>query len=159
MKHMLATAATTLACAGLLCSPAAVIPARAALGKRATSVAADQLRMKGQMRRSVRAGYQVDKITTPAGTLVKEFISPSGIVFAVSWRGPVMPNLAQTLGHTYFGMLKTAEKRERTALGHNHVQLRTPQLIVHAGGHMRLFYGVAYVPSLLPPNVSISDLH
>lgn len=115
--------------------------------------------MKGQMRQRTGAGYSVEEITTPAGTVVKEFISPSGIVFAVSWRGPAMPNLAQALGSTYFPMLTAAEKSERPALGHNHVQVRTPQLVVHAGGHMRFFFGVAYVPSLLPPNVTIADLH
>ena len=159
MNRIPAATATALACAGLLCSPAAVIAARASLGEPATSVAADQLHLKGQIRHSAAAGYQVDQITTPEGTVVKEFISPAGIVFAVSWRGPVMPNLAQTLGSTYFGMLTSAEKRERSGLGHDHVQLRTPQLVVHAGGHMRFFFGVAYVPSLLPPNVSLADLH
>ncbi len=135
------------------------MPARAALGEKAASVATDQLRLKGQLRHSTGSGYSVDEITTPAGTLVKEFISPAGIVFAVSWRGPAMPNLAQTLGSTYFDMLKTTQKSERGKLGRNHLQLRTPQLVIHAGGHMRLFYGVAYVPSLVPPNVSISNLH
>ncbi len=159
MNRIPAATAAALACAGLLCSPAAVIAARASLGERATSVAADQLHMKGQIRHSAGAGYQVDEITTPEGTVVKEFISPAGIVFAVSWRGPVMPNLAQTLGSTYFAMLKSAEKHQQAGLGHDHVQLRTPQLVVHAGGHMRFFFGVAYVPSLLPPNVTISDLH
>ena len=159
MNSLAPAAATVLACTGMLCSLAAVVPARAALGQPATSVAADQLRMKGQIRHATGTGYRVDQITAPGGTLVKEFISPAGIVFAVSWRGPTLPNLAQTLGSTYFGMLKTAERTERAGLGHNHVQLRTPQLVVHAGGHMRYFFGMAYVPSLLPPNVSVADLH
>ena len=159
MKPVSATTAAALACAGLLCSMLAVTPARAGLGERAASVQADLMHMKGQIRRRVAPGYRVDEITTPAGTVVKEFISPAGVVFAVSWRGPVMPDLAQLMGSSYFTMLKAAETRERASLGHNHVQLRTPQLIVHAGGHMRFFFGVAYVPSLVPADVSISTLH
>ncbi|MHB1870010.1 MAG: DUF2844 domain-containing protein [Steroidobacteraceae bacterium] len=158
MKPIPSTAIAVLVYAGLL-SGVTAVPARAALGERAASVTTDQLRMKGQIRQKAGAGYSVEEITTPAGTVVKEFISPSGIVFAVSWRGPAMPNLAQTLGSTYFSMLTAAEKSQRPAFGHNHVQLRTPQLVVHAGGHMRFFFGVAYVPSLLPPNVTIADLH
>lgn len=157
MKVM--SAAASAALATVLCATAARIPARATLGQPATSVTADQARMKGQIRHHSGAGYRVDDITTPAGTLIKEFISPANIVFAVSWRGPAMPNLAQTLGATYFGMLKTSEQHERARLGHHHVQLRSARLVVHAGGHMRFFYGIAYVPSLLPPNVSVSDLH
>ncbi len=159
MKLNPAATAAALACAGVLCSMLAAPLARAGLGQTAASVKADQMRMKGQIRRSTGPGYQVDKITTPAGTLVKEFISPAGVVFAVSWRGPVMPDLAQTLGSTYFTMLKATEASERGRLGRDHVQLRTPQLVVHAGGHMRFFFGVAYVPSLVPAGVSISALH
>ena len=85
MKSIPSTAIALLVCAGLLGAVAAV-PARAALGEHAASVAQDQLRMKGQLRQKTGAGYSVEEITTPAGTVVKEFISPSGIVFAVSWR-------------------------------------------------------------------------
>ncbi|MDA8348878.1 MAG: DUF2844 domain-containing protein [Pseudomonadota bacterium] len=156
---MKSTPAAALVCAAVLYFTAALAPAQASLGQRAASVNADLMRIKGQIRLSTGAGYRVDEITTPQGTVVKEFISPADIVFAVSWRGPVMPNLAQTLGSSYFGMLTAAERQQRALLGHNHVQLRTPQLVVHAGGHMRQFFGVAYVPSLLPPNVTIADLH
>lgn len=159
MKSLSAAMAAALACAGLLCCTLAVAPAQAGLGERATSVQADLMSMKGQIRRRIAPGYRVDEITTPAGTLVKEFISPAGVVFAVSWRGPVMPDLAQIMGSSYFTLLKAAETRERASLGRNHVQLRTPQLIVHAGGHMRFFFGVAYVPSLVPADVSLANLH
>jgi hypothetical protein len=159
MKSRSATTAAALACVGLLCSTLPAPAARGGLGERAASVQADLARIRGQIRRRIAPGYRVDEITTPAGTVVKEFISPAGVVFAVSWRGPVMPDLAQIMGSGYFTMLKAAETRERASLGHNHVQLRTPQLIVHAGGHMRFFFGVAYVPSLVPPDVSISNLH
>jgi hypothetical protein len=156
---MKSTPAAALTCAAVLCFTAGLAPAQASLGERAASVNVDLLHIKGQIRLSSGAGYRVDEITTPQGTVVKEFISPADIVFAVSWRGPVMPDLAQTLGSSYFGMLTAAEQQQRALLGHNHVQLRTPQLVVHAGGHMRLFFGVAYVPSLLPPNVTTADLH
>jgi hypothetical protein len=113
--------------------------------------------MKAQLRQLTGTGYTVDEITTPAGTVIKEFISPAGIVFAVSWFGPAMPNLAQTLGTANFQTLTAAEQSQH--FGHDHVQVRTPQLVVRAGGHMRLYYGLAYVPSLVPANLSISDLH
>ncbi len=153
MKLIPATLAAALTVTGML----AMAPARAGLGRPVSSVAADQARMKGQLRHSAAAGYTVERITTPGGTLVKEFVSPGGTVFAVSWRGPVMPDLAQVLGTRYFAMLKAAQKAKR--LGHYHLQVRSPQLVVHAGGHMRQFFGVAYVPALVPPNLSLSDLH
>ena len=43
--------------------------------------------------------------------------------------------------------------------GHNHLEIHTPSLVVHAFGHMHLKFGVAYVPSLMPANQPFSDLH
>jgi hypothetical protein len=72
-----------------------------------------------------------------------------------------MPNLQQTLG-TYFTQYQTSVKSQRatgTRSGHNHLEVRSPSLVVHVGGHMRQYFGLAYVPSLLPQNISVSDLH
>jgi hypothetical protein len=136
-------------------------PAHAALGGTAASVEADRATMKGQVRTRSEPGYSVQEITTASGTLVREFISPAGIVFAVSWSGPAMPNLQQALG-TYFSELQSAVQTQRTQharSGHNHLEVHGPNLILHAGGHMRQYFGMAYVPSLVPQNLSISDLH
>ena len=157
MKPILASLAGALALGSSLLLGAADTPAQAGLGQPVASVSADQTRMKGQLRARVGVGYTVEEITMPSGTLVKEFVSPSGIIFAVSWRGPTMPNLAQALGSQYFSQLTAAEKSQR--FGRNHVEVRNTDFVVHAGGHMRSFYGMAYVPSLLPPNVSLSNLH
>lgn len=139
-----------------------MVPAEAGLGDTVASVQADRLSMRGQVRARSEAGYSVQEITAAAGTLVEEYISPAGIVFAVSWNGPAKPNLQQTLG-TYFTQYQTATKAQRAQVGHhrghNHLEIRTPTLIVHAGGHMREYFGFAYVPSLMPPDLSVSDLH
>lgn len=157
MKSTFAPLAAALVLGSGLLLGSACVPARAGLGKPVASVSADQARMKGQLRARTGVGYSVQVITLPSGTIVKEFVSPAGIIFAVSWHGPTMPNLQQTLGSQYFSKLKAAEKTQR--FGHNHVEVRRPSLVVHAGGHMRAFYGVAYVPSLVPANVSLSALH
>lgn len=140
----------------------ALTPAAAGLGDTVASVQADRLSMKGQLRARAEAGYSVQEITAAAGTLVREYVTPAGVVFAVSWNGPAMPNLQQTLG-SYFTQYQTAERTQRAQgahlRGHNHLEIRTPTLIVHAAGHMRQYFGVAYVPALMPANLSISDLH
>jgi hypothetical protein len=144
---------------------ASVIPARpahAALGATTASIEPDRISMKGQLRSRSGAGYSVEEIATASGTVVREYVSPAGVVFAVSWSGPAMPNLQQTFGSyfTQFQAAVQARRAEQPALrGHNHLEIRTPSLVVHAMGHMRHYFGVAYVPSLLPTNVSVSDLH
>jgi hypothetical protein len=137
-------------------------PAHAALGATTASVEADRASMKGQLRTRSEAGYSVQEITTASGTLVREFISPAGVVFAVSWSGQSMPNLQQTFG-AYFTQFQAAVQARRAQQphlhGHNHLDIHTSSLVVHAMGHMRQYFGVAYVPALIPTNVSISDLH
>ena len=146
---------------GLLLAGEAAVPARAALGDTVASVQADRVSMKGQLRTRSEPGYSVQEITAANGVLVREFVSASGVVFAVSWSGPAMPDLRQTLG-TYFSQYRTSVQAQRAAGqrgGHHHVEIRAPSLVVHAGGHMRQYFGMAYVPSLVPQNLSISDLH
>lgn len=136
-------------------------PAYAGLGATLASIEPDRASMKGQLRSRSEAGYSVEEITTPSGR-VREYVSPAGVVFAVSWNGSSMPNLQQAFG-TYFTRFQAAVQARRAQQpafrGHGHLEIRTPSLVVHAMGHMRQYFGVAYVPSLMPANLSLSDLH
>jgi hypothetical protein len=134
---------------------AVTLPAFAALGGDATSVEADAAKMKGQARATTAGGYTVSEITLPSGTVVREYVSAEGKVFAVTWRGAAVPDLQQTLG-TYFEQYKSAAAAPHT--GHHHVEVRQPDLVVSTGGHMRAWRGKAYVPSLLPPNFPLDEI-
>lgn len=162
MKAFGSKLSVALALGAALFAAQALAPAKAGLGQTVSAVQADRASMKGQLRARSEAGYSVEEITAASGTVVREYVSPSGVVFAVSWYGPAMPDLAQALG-SYFTQYQTAVQARHAQgmhhFGHNRLQIRTPSLIVHAGGHMRQYFGVAYVPSLMPPNLSLSDLH
>lgn len=132
-------------------------PALAALGGDAASVQADGLRMKGQLRVSTApGGYQVHEIQLDSGTLVREYVSADNKVFAVSWRGPSIPDLRQTLG-SYFPQYVAASSVPHG--GHHHLDIAQPGLIAHSSGNMRAYFGFAYVPDLLPPGFSAADLN
>ena len=154
------TAVLALGAASLL--DLAARPAYAGLGATAASIEPDRASMKGQLRTRSEAGYAVEEITAASGTVVREYVSPAGVVFAVSWAGPSMPNLQQTFG-TYFTQFQAAVQARRAEeprlRGHNHLEINTSSLVVHAMGHMRQYFGVAYVPALMPTNLSLSDLH
>lgn len=162
MKAFGSSLSMALVLGAALLAGEALAPAKAGLGNTLTSVQSDRVSMKGQLRARSEAGYSVEEITAASGTVVREFVSPSGVVFAVSWNGPSMPNLQQTFG-SYFAQFQAAVQARRAQQahlhGHNHLEIRTPLLVVHAFGHMRQYFGVAYVPSLMPANVSLSDLH
>jgi hypothetical protein len=133
----------------------ASLPAFAALGADVSSVATDGLKMKGMVHVSAAQAYSVHEIETPSGTLVREYVSPAGTVFAVAWRGPKMPDLQQTLG-AYFKLYSEAP-RTRPA-DHKHFAIALPGLVMQSSGRMRAYFGRAYVPELLPQNVSVTDI-
>jgi hypothetical protein len=132
------------------------ISAWAALGGDVVSVQNDAVRMKASIRSTFMAAYTVHEITDASGTVVKEFISPQGKVFAVSWQGPIRPNLQELLG-THFDEFDQAMKA-RTYRVRGPAVVETPGLVVQSAGHMRGFVGRAYLPDSLPQGVTVNSL-
>jgi len=125
----------------------------AALGGDATSVQLDQSQMKGSLHSAQKATYAVHEITAPTGTVVREYVSPTGKVFGVAWQGPFVPDLQQLLG-TYFDQYSKAAKSAKQAhVGRQPLFIQQPGLVVQTGGHMRSYTGRAYVPEMLPQGV------
>jgi Protein of unknown function (DUF2844) len=127
-------------------------PIWATLGKPVSSVAEDQKRLGGEVRTlSTASGFAVHEISAADGGVIREYVSPAGEVFAVSWRGATRPNLVDLLGDHY-----PAFRDAPRPAGHRHGPLvvRTDHLVVEMGGHMRDFHGRAYLPDRLPANVS-----
>jgi len=69
------------------------LPAMAVLGDNAASVLTDQTRMKGTLRSVDNRTYVMHEITSATGTVVREFVSPAGVVFGVAWEGQFPPDL------------------------------------------------------------------
>lgn len=141
---------------GVLVSQVACLPAFATLGEDATSVENDRVKLKAQLRTTVVAGYTVHVIDDSTGTTVREFIAPSGKVFAVTWNGPLLPDFEQTLGR-YFPEYNANASSPHA--GRRHLNIQGNDLVVSSHGHMRAYYGIAYVPSLLPVNFSFDALN
>lgn len=124
----------------------------ATLGRDATSVKDDRAHMRAALRVNRNdASYTVHELTTPAGTVVREYVSPAGKVFGVAWRGPYLPDFRQLLGD-YFAPVMQAPRNQRQ--GRGPMQIKQPNVVFQSGGHMRSFFGRAYVPGMLPNGVS-----
>jgi hypothetical protein len=130
------------------------LPALAALGGDLASVHEDQARMKGTLKTTQATAYTIHEIQASAGTVVKEYVSPAGKVFAITWRGQFIPDMHQLLG-TYFDQYAQAAKAQREShLGHRPLNIQQPGLVFQNGGHMRSYLGRAYVPAMVPQGVS-----
>lgn len=102
--------------------------------------------------------YSTHVTQLESGTVVREFSNSKGVVFAVSWQGPVLPDLTELLG-SYFKTFKTATEQARAGGRRGgSMGLMRDDLVVNSSGRMRDFFGYAYAPALIPTGVSIKDV-
>ena len=130
----------------------AAAPGWAALGELESSVGADRQFLRGQIRDEVHTSYRLHEITDANGAMVREYVSPEGKVFGVSWHGPYLPNMQQLLG-TYFIHLQQYAQAQTGRHG-GPLIIQKDDFVFTSGGHMRWYHGHAYVPSLLPTHLS-----
>jgi Protein of unknown function (DUF2844) len=128
----------------------AALPGWAALGGSVDTVATDQVKFQAKRAITRMTQYNIHLISRDDGTAIKEYVTADGKVFGVSWSGPTIPDLTQLLG-TYNAEFQTTIRarpgRRKSGVVHN------TDLIVESTGHMRAFYGRAYVNSMLPSGV------
>jgi len=145
-----------LVIAMLFCMTSVPVVAWAALGGDMESVDADQTAMNATEQIATSSeSYTVYELRTPAGTVVREFLSLDGSVFAVTWKGPLLPDLRQILGG-YFKQYTEAAHNQHG--GHGHLVIRRSDLVVESSGHMRAFSGRAYLPQAMPQDIAVSDI-
>jgi hypothetical protein len=76
-----------------------------------------------------------------------------GTVFAVAWRGHFVPDMQQIMG-AYFDQYSAALQSQQKHFGHHPLNIQQSGLVLQTGGHMRDYFGRAYIPSLLPQGFS-----
>ncbi len=97
-------------------------------------------------------------VTIDSGVVIKEFTNPDGLVFAVSWRGPVLPDLSTLLG-TYFPVFMRAnEEAQATGRRGSPVSVARDGLVVQASGRRPHFFGYAALTHLTPSGINIKDV-
>ena len=132
--------------------------AQAGLGEPADSVATDRKTLSAVQRATTAYnGYTVHEFASDA-TTVREYVSPSGIVFGIAWEGLTYPDLTPLLG-PYDGEYRQALKQEtRTPGSRRYHAVRTDGVVVEKWGNLRDLRGRAYAPALIPPGVSVDEI-
>lgn len=127
----------------------------AELGGGTETVNRDRARFNATERVTQAATHSVHGMQLASGARMREYVSNSGVVFAVSWESPVRPDLKLLLG-SHFEEYAQAVQTTRQRRGP--VIVRSAGLVVESAGHMRGFVGHAYIPSLMPEGVTANDL-
>ena len=102
--------------------------------------------------------YTITESLLDNGTRVQEFVTPAGLVFAVSWRGPVLPDLRTLLGDYLNIFQRYTDAARQAGLRGGPVNLAQEGLVLRSRGRMGHFSGYAYVPTLVPLGVNINEL-
>lgn len=91
------------------------------------------------------ARYTIVQHPLDSGTTVQEFVDGSGVVFAVSWSGPFLPDLKELLG-THFDAMAA----QGPGAQHARLALKTADAVIVSTGRMGAFEGRAWLPARLP---------
>ena len=139
-----------------LAAPAA---ASAALGGDASSVEADRVQMRGALRRVVRSdAYTLHELQAASGVVLREYVSPSGTVFAVAWEGAFLPDMRQLLGVHFDRYTQAAAAARRIRRGRAPRVVEAGDLVFEMTGHPRAFVGRAYLRTAVPRGVQVETI-
>lgn len=130
------------------------LPAFAALGEDLDSVEVDQAHMQATRKTMQTPAYTLHEIQSPTGTVVREYVSSAGKVFAVAWQGPWPPDMRQILGNYFAQFQQAAESQANSHPGRKPLRIDQPNFVMRTGGHMRSYAGRAFIPELLPQGVN-----
>jgi hypothetical protein len=95
--------------------------------------------------------------TDPHGIVVREYVDAAGTVYAVSWRGPAMPNVEALLG-AYFSRFRDGASATAGDAGLHTARVSDADLRVENRTRLREFSGRAWLASALPAGVSAADI-
>jgi hypothetical protein len=114
--------------------------------------------MQGLMQSTPAQSYALHEITTSGGTVIHEYMTLQGKVFAVTWRGPFPPNLQQLFGSYYEQFQEAVAARASRGGTHRMLRITQGDLVVHEVARMRSYQGKAYVSTLVPAGVAVGAL-
>jgi hypothetical protein len=122
------------------------------LGGDLASLQADQQAWHATVTQTAVAGATMYSQQLPDGQIVRQYLDATGLVFAVGWEGPVLPDFERLLG-PYFQAYMVAVRQQKRG-----VSIQTQDLVIESGGMMRSFVGRSYLPAKLPATLTTRDI-
>ena len=132
----------------------ASVPVRAGLGQPEASVTSDQIHMKSEHRVQQFQTYKVHELANTEGAVVREYVSPEGTVFGITWHGRSTPDMNQLLGN-YVNNFETATRDQTRVLPRRGITIKTNDFVYTNFCRMGVCTGSAYAPKLVPSNVTV----
>ena len=109
----------------------------------------------GAANTTATAPYSVRESRDADGVTIREYVLPSNVVFAVTWEGPIRPDMKALLGSYFPNYVNAGESRVR---GPSPMVEGNDDFRVESAGRLGHFFGIAYLPRLKPAGVRPGDL-
>jgi hypothetical protein len=122
----------------------------ASLGQDQRSVDLDRKRMDARHQVKLGAQYSSHELQTADGSRVRQFVSASGMVFAVSWHTLYKPDLSTLLGPSYPAYAQSAQAAARRPGMQRQFRHDDLDLVLRSSAHLNVFTGFAFRRSMLP---------
>jgi hypothetical protein len=101
------------------------------------------------------APYTVRESRDANAVTIREYVLPGNVVFAVAWEGPIRPDMTALLGSYFPNYVAAGESRAR---GTGPLFESNDDFHIESAGRLGHFFGMAYLPRLMPANVRPADL-
>lgn len=127
----------------------------ASLGDAADSVESDRIRMRAHRSISRTVGYTVHELTTTDGSRIRQYVSPRGEVFAVSWVARHKPDLSTLLGKSSTEYAAAASHALRSSTMRHQLSYSGAEVDIHATEHLQVFKGYAVLRKQAPAGLTL----
>lgn len=102
------------------------------------------------------AVYTISQSTLDSGTIVREYMDTNNVLFAISWKGPTLPDLRMLLGDKFTVMTNNAIQRPKA--GQAQPAADRCDAVIASCTHMHAYAGQAWIPSALPADFDTSTM-
>lgn len=101
------------------------------------------------------APYSMRQQRDANGVTIREYVLPNNLVFAVTWDGPVRPDMNALLGSYFPNFVNAGQNHAR---GSGPLVAGSDEFHVESAGRLGRFFGMAWLPRLMPAGVRPRDL-
>ncbi len=138
----------------LLCAPLAW----AGLGENEGTITGDRMRMRAFHSVARTAQFTVHELKGTDGSRVTQYVAGNGRIFALSWHTLYKPDLSSLLGSSFSTYSTAAQAAAQRGGMQRQFLHQGSDLVMQSTGHMGVYSGFAYRPSLLPPGLDLQTL-
>ena len=126
--------------------------AQAELGGNLASIMQEQKFFGSTLTISPQSNYTIYIQNISPDLVIKEYVSNSGNIFGVAWKGSTLPNFQILLGSYYSNYLSAQQQNPRSVFSQDN------NLVIESGGVMGGYIGRAYLPKQLPTGLAPSAI-